>query len=1153
MQKTAFCRRPAYGGIRYVTKTLLVMKLTILFLTVALLNVHAKGLSQTVTFSGKNVGIKSVFAAVEKQTGYFFVYNDPLVKALGNVNVQADKLPLKDFLDLLFRDLQLDYAIRSKTILLFRKAPVITAPGNGTVYNTYPPPLIAVLGRVFTEDGQPLEGATITNLRTKKSIVSGSDGNFTWAAEEGDVLKVTYVDHHAQEVIVKRPPEAGKPFMVSIVLKPAVSNLNQTVVNGIYKRPVENYTGAAQTYTVEQLRTVNNTNVLSALRSLDASFQLPSDIKFGSDPNHLPQIQVRGSNSIANANLTSQYGYINNPPLFILDGFEVPLQTIYDLDMNRVSKLTILKDAAATAIYGSKAANGVLVIETVQPKKGRLRLTYNNNLSVSTPDLTSYHLLNASQKLQLEKAAGIYNTTPQIGIQGQEALDQLYNHRLAEERRGVNTYWLSQPLTTEFSQKHSLYVDGGDDYMRYGVDISYNRNGGVMKGSKRDNLAGGIHLIYHKDKLQFTNYLSVIYNNSVSSPYGNFSQYAQLNPYLRPHDSVTGAVPKILENAWYDNIGRVYSNDIYNPMYDATLKTKNNTGYLRVTDNFQADWNIQESLKLSTRFSLYSQKNSGNLFLPADAVEFVNTPDSLFSTRGYYQQMTGQASSYQADVFLNYGKNFGKHTVFATAGGHIQQDRSYYNTVTVQGFPNSSMDDILFGLQYPVNDKPAGSESIARLISYYANVSYAYDYRYLLDVSFRRDGSSLFGTDQHYAPFWSVGAGWNLHKEKFLDLPRVINRFKLRASYGSTGSQNFPSFAASQAYSYLTGFRYLNHIGATMISLGNSDLKWQQTNKLNAGTDIELFNGRIQATFNYYIEKTDNLFTPVNTTPSTGFSSYYANLGKVQNKGYEVYLTTFLLKDERKNVFWSFYANLLHNENKLLKISDALKTQNDKAVDQQTKPDNPITAPVLQYKEGQSVSTIYAVRSLGIDPSTGNEIFLTRDGKQTYRWSPLDEVPVGDNAPKVTGNLGTNFMYKGASVNVSMRTELGGQMYNSTLADRVENADPHNNVDIRVLTDRWQKPGDVAAYKGVATLDGQTRSDITRATSRFIQKNSTLYCDAITLGYLFPQRLTNRWKMSRLQCYLYINNPFVVSSIRQERGLDYPFARNYSFSMQLGF
>jgi len=1151
MQKTAICRRSAYGGNRYVTKTLLVMKLTIIFLTVALLNVHAEGLSQTVTFSGKNVGIKSVFAAIEKQTGYFFVYNDPLVKDLRTVTVQADKLPLKEFLDLLFKDLQLDYTIRSRTILLFHKTPtVIPPPTAGAIDADIATPPVNVMGVVRGEEGQPLEGATIYDKRSKKSTVTGSEGHFSMDANIGDVLLITYVNYYSQEVAVRNPAASDRTVFINIILKPAVSNLNQTVVNGIYRRPTENYTGAAQTYTIEQLRTVNNTNVLSALRSLDASFQMPSDIKFGSDPNHLPQIQVRGSNSIANADLTSQYGYISNPPLFILDGFEVPLQTIYDLDMNRISKLTILKDAAATAIYGSKAANGVLVIETVQPKKGRLRFSYNNNLSVNTPDLTSYHLLNAEQKLQLEKAAGIYNTTPQLGITAQETLDQIYNHRLAEAKRGVNTYWLSKPLATEFSQKHSVYLDGGDDYMRYGVDVSYAKNSGVMKGSKRDNLSGGVHLIYHKNKLQFTNYLSVIYNKSVSSPYGGFSRYASLNPYLRPVDSVTGKVPKILENA-YDEI--VWPTVTYNPMYDATLKTRNDNSYTRVADNFQADWNILESLKLSTRFSMYNQKISGNVFLPADATAFVNTPDSLFSTRGYFQQTTGQMSSYQADVFLNYGQTFGRHTVFGTAGSHIQQDKTYTNTITVQGFPNSSMDDILFGLQYPINEKPTGAESISRLISYYANLSYAYDYRYLVDLSFRTDGSSVYGNNQHYAPFWSAGLGWNIHKEKFVNIPRMINRLKLRASYGSTGSQNFPSFAASQTYAYLTGYRYLNSIGATMISLGNNDLKWQQTNKANAGADIELLNGRIQATFNYYVEKTNNLFTTVNTTPSSGFSSYYANLGKVQNKGYEVYLTTFMLKNEKTNVYWSFYANLLHNENKLLKISDALKAQNDKAVDQQTKSDNPITAPVLQYKEGQSVSTIYAVRSLGIDPSTGNEIFLTRDGKQTYLWNPLDEVPVGDNQPKVTGNIGTNFMYKGASINVSMRTELGGQMYNGTLADRVENADPHNNVDVRVLTDRWQKPGDVARYKGIATLDGQTRTDITRATSRFIQKNNTLYCDAITLGYLFPNRLTSRLKMSRLQCYVYINNPFVVSSIRQERGLDYPFARNYSFSLQLGF
>ena len=1149
MQKTAIGSGIAHGGNRTITKTclpvrqaLLVMKLIVVLLTAAFLNVSAEGLSQNVSYAGKNADIRSVFLEVEKQTGYLFVYNEPVLQNAKPVSVRANNLPLHEFLSLLFKEQPVDYMVRSKTILLFRKSPIaVEAPARMFIIGT--PPVPTVTGVVTDENGKPMQGATVTVKHTKLAVVTGNDGRFSITATVGDVLVVTFVNYESQEVKV-----TDKPLRIS--LKPQVVKLEDAVVNGIYKRPAENYTGAAQSYTIEDLRKVNNTNVLAAIRSLDASIQMPANINAGSDPNQLPQIQVRGANSIANTDLTSQYGYVSNPPLLILDGFEVPLQRIYDLDMNRVARVTILKDAAATSIYGSKAANGVLVIETLQPKKGRLQFGYNNNISVNTPDLTSYHLLNSEQKLQLEQAAGVYNTNPSLGIVVKEERERLYNQRLAEARRGVNTYWLSQPLQTSYGQRHSIFLNGGDDYMRYGVDLAYNHAPGVMKGSKRENLSGGINLMYHRDNLLFTNYLSVTQNNSVNSPYGSFSQYARMNPYWRAVDSITGKVNKILQGA--DEAAR-WDYIAYNPLYNSTLKTHNKSSYLNITNNFQADWNVLPTLKFSTRFSMYTQKNEGVVFLPADAVEFVNTPDSLFSTRGYFNQTTGNNSSYQGDVFLNYGENFGKHTVFATGGYHIQQDKTYTNTVSVQGFPNSDMDDILFGLQYPVNQKPSGSETILRLVSYYGNLSYAYDYRYLVDISFRTDGSSLFGSNKHFAPFWSVGLGWNLHKEKFVKIPDVINRLKLRASYGSTGSQNFPSFASAQTYTYLTSSRYLDNIGAGMLTLGNPELRWQQTNKLNLGADLEFFKGRIQATVNYYQEKTDDLFTTINTTPSSGFSYYYANLGMVQNRGIELYLTAFVLKNEAKNIYWSFYANMLHNQNRLLRISDALKAQNDKALSEQTKEANPITAPVLQYKEGQSISTIYAVRSLGIDPSTGNEIFLTRDGQQTYRWSPLDEVPVGDNQPKVNGNLGTNFVYKGASINISMRTELGGQVYNRTLADRVENADPVYNVDERVLTDRWQKPGDHARFKGLATIEGTTRSDITKASSRFIQDNNTLYCDAITLGYLFPRKLTTKWRMSRFQCYFYINNPFVVSSVKQERGLDFPFARNYALSLQLGF
>jgi TonB-linked SusC/RagA family outer membrane protein len=1124
-----------------VQKIVLVMKLTVVLLFAALFSAHAEGTAQQVTLSGKNLTLQQVFSAVKKQTGYVVFGNEELFSVSSTFSLSANKVPLNELLETVLKDLPFEYSISGKTVFISRLRSSLSAQQlayHQLIMNTAPPPIRI---QVTDAGGIPLAGASVTNKTSGISLATDQKGSVVMSVNIGDELELQFVGFEKRTVTVK-----GIATLF-VRLTPEVSSLNEAVVNGIYKRPVQNYTGAAQTYTVDELRKVNNTNILAALRSLDASFQMPSDLNFGSDPNHLPQMQVRGSNSIANTDLTSQYGYVSNPPLFILDGFEVPLQKIYDLDMNRVSRLTILKDAAATAIYGSKAANGVLVIETLQPKKGKLRLSYNNNLSINMPDLTSYHLLNSMQKLELEKAAGVYNTTVGLGIAGQETLDQLYHRRRAEAQRGVNTYWLSQPLKTAFGHKHSIYLEGGDDYMRYGADLSYNNNAGVMKGSSRDNLSGGVHLIYRKNNLQFTNYLSVSYNKAKNSPYGDFSQYAKINPYWRVLDSTSGKIAKVLQG--YDD--PTWSTMVYNPMYNTTLKTENSTSYTNIIDNFQADWTIRPEFKLSARFSLNTMQNSGTVFLPADAIEFVNTPDSLFSTRGYFRQTKGTTNSFQGDLFLNYSKSLRKHTFYATGGYHAQQDKSYYNTVSVQGFPNDNMNDLLFGLQYPVNEKPTGAENIVRQISYYANLSYVFDQRYLFDVSFRNDGSSLFGSARQYAPFWSVGAGWNLHKESFLHLPAVINRFKLRASFGSTGSQNFPPFAASQTYQYMTTKRYLDNIGASLITLGNTDLKWQQTNKINAGTDIELFNGRMQTTLNYYVETTNGLFTTISSVPSSGFPSYYANLGKVQNKGIEIYLTAFLIKNEKKGLIWSINTNLIHNQNKLLQISEGLKAQNDKALSEQTKSTSPVTAPVLQYKEGQSVSTIYAVRSMGIDPSTGNEILLTRDGKQTYIWDPVDQVPVGDNQPKVNGNIGSNLMYKGFSLNVIMRTELGGQMFNRTLVDRVENAEPRLNVDERVLTDRWKKPGDMALYKGLANIAGETRRDITKASSRFIQKNNNLYCDAITLGYLFPRKLIQNWKLSRLQTYFYINNPFVVSSIRQERGLDYPFARNYALSIQL--
>lgn len=1123
---------------RNFAKHLLNISSGMILLMAFLMSVPVAGQSQSITVSDKNIPITKVISIIEKQTGYSVFFNKKDLKGAQNISLIVTQMPLVNFLEVAFKNQPFNFFIEDKTVVLTRKPQHSSADSSSSTLDLSGLAVAEISGRVTSsKDNKPLEGVTISVKNANAATFSNVQGTFKLKLPEGaTTILFRCLGFKQKEATLKE-----KQIVYNMQLEPEVQGLSTVVVNGIYERPVSNYTGAAKSFTIKQLQEVGNRNVLEALKSMDPSFRIPENIKFGSDPNKLPDIQMRGSNSLPN--LKNQYTESPNLPLFILDGFEATLQKIYDLDMNRIAKVTLLKDASATAIYGSRAANGVVVIDTRQPKKGKLQLSYSSNYTLTMPDLTSYDLLNAAEKLQLEKVSGIYNGT---SINDQQSKAELYSKRLGEVKRGVNTYWLSQPLRTAFGHKQSLYLEGGDDYVRFGVDFSYNNdNNGVMKGSGRTNYEGGMNLIYRRSNLLFRNYLSVSYNKSTESPFGSFGTFARLNPYWRVTDS-SGHIPKVLDDS--GNQGTIYS-----PMYNATLKNKNFSDYLNVANNFEVNWNILEALKVVARLGFYTQKDNSEQFYSAGSTQFATgyTGDDFFN-RGSYTVNKGNTVSYQGDLNVNYGNSFGKNVLYATAGLHIEQFSSQDMGVVAVGFPNEHLDNIAYAYQYQPNSKPSSNESVIHKIGILANASYAYDSRYLLDLSLRTDGSSQFGTNRRFAPFWSIGAGWNVNKEKFMQRFTWMDQFKLRASYGVTGSQNFPAYMSLQSYQYFTNERYRAGIGAYLLGLGNPDLQWQQSLKTNIGTDITLFNSRLSVTANYYVENSNSLITSISTPPSMGFNSYNANLGQVQNRGYEAYIKFNLVKNEKKSIFWSIYTDLFHNDNKIVKISDALKQQNEDQLTKQTG-STPVTTPVILFQEGQSINTIYAVPSSGIDPSNGYEIFRKKDGSPTYTWDPHDQAPAGNSDAFMYGTFGTNFLYQGFSINMAFRTNLGGQQYNQTLADRVENANPNYNVDRRVLEQRWQKPGDFTYFKGVADVNGFTRTDMTKASSRFVQDNNILYCDGITLGYRFPSVLTKKWKMENLQTYFYINNPFIISSIKQERGLDYPFARTYSLSIQAGF
>ena len=1029
--------------------------------------------------------------------------------------------PFESALQMLLSEKPLDYKIDGNlvTISLMREG------SRGTNRD--------ITGIVVDEQGEPLPGATITNVKGRNdretfAVITDANGHFKLTLlSDVRQLEVSYVGFETKLVSL-----LGSMSNYRITLRPDSKAIDEVVVTGVFERKANTYTGAVTTLKGEELQRVGNVNVLQSLKNIDPSFIQLENLAAGSNPNALPDFQLRGTSTISS--VQGEYASSANQPLFILDGFETELTKILDLDMNQVESVTTLKDATAKAIYGSKAANGVIVIETKRPESGKMRITYTGSMSLEVPDLTSYDLTNAAETLEVERMAGLFTSD---NAKSQVALDQTYTEKLRELLAGVETDWLAQPVHNGFGHKHSLYLEGGDKAMQYGVNLSFNRIGGAMKGSDRNTFSGGITLAYRIKNFQFRDKLTVDYNKSHNSPYGTFDQYYQMNPYSRLRDE-SGEL--IRSYSYMNNSGE--SAAYYNPLYNTTLNTIDETGYTTITNDFYLEWFINEQLKLTGRFGIINKNSTVDQFKPANHTAFISQTDEF--RRGSYYQQNGRTTDISADLGLQWSKQWAQHLVFVNGQVSMSDNTYNYTGVTAEGFPNDFMDDIKFGVQYAKESKPTGSEGISRNCGGLLSLNYSFDERYLFDANYRLMGSSEAGKDNRWGSFWSVGAGWNAHNEAFLKDVEWLNRLKLRASYGFTGSQGFSSYDAMPTFVYYSNRSYNGGIGSYIQGLANEALKWQEKYDTNIGIDLSLFKNRLTGRFDYYIANTKGMVTSVSVPYTTGFSTYVANLGETENKGVELYLN-YRVYDGGRN-YVNVFASAAHNKNKLKKISNSLRAWNE--AQDAAALENKTTAPQVKYYEGCSMTSIWAVPSLGIDPQNGKEIFVKRDGTVTYEYDVNDQVVCGDTQPKWNGNFGLNGEINGWGWNVTMNYRWGGQLYNQTLVDKVENAQMQYNTDRRVLTDRWQKAGDVALYKAITDLS------TTYPTSRFVQDYTLFTLSSLTLYYDFRNcPFVKHSFLERLKVSAYTNDLFVISSVKTERGTDYPFARTFSLSAQVTF
>lgn len=538
-----------------------------------------------VTLDLKDVPMETFLNTVKQKAGINMLYNSQMFKGVEPVTVKATNEPWKELLDRVLSPKGFTYATKDGIVVIKKKDQKTRT----------------LEGKVVDEQGGELPGVTVLILGKERNIgtMTDADGAFSLGLPEGDVtIRLSFVGMQTLEI------HTGKLNLDKVhtfKLKPDSKQLEEVVVTGYAKISKNSFTGTSVTVSADQLMSVSKTNVLGALQTFDPSFRIAENNLVGSNPNNVPELYIRGRSGIGTTQLDAQSlsktSLKNNPnlPTFIMDGFEISVQKLYDMDPSRIESITILKDAAATAMYGSRAANGVVIITTVTPKAGKVNIDYNFTGTLEYPDLTDYNMMNAREKLETEVAAGMFKAKPEAGASEQNRLDQIYNRKLNNVVRGVDTYWLSKPLRTVFNHKHSLYLDGGTDDLRWGADFSYNSGDGVMKGSYRDRMSGGLSLSYRFGAFQVKNYFSYTYTKSEESPYGSFSDYTSKLPYDEYLD----------ENGNYLETTTSWTGGTEeNPLYEATLKSYDRSKSWELINNTELLWNIDNYWLLKGQFSV---------------------------------------------------------------------------------------------------------------------------------------------------------------------------------------------------------------------------------------------------------------------------------------------------------------------------------------------------------------------------------------------------------------------------------------------------------------------------------------------------------------------------------------------------------------------
>lgn len=1083
-----------------------IMKFLVLFLCMFVYQSFSATMAQQtkVTLNCNSVSLEQIIMDLKKQTNLNYFYKKEDVSKYKNVTANFKNELLANVLKKVLKSTNLTFEINNN-IILIKKSKL-----------TYTSQVKKITGTVVDEKGNPLPGVTVVVKGTSQGISTDLNGKFKIDLPKAKDLALvfTFIGMESQTVKITNQTT------LKVVMKEKASEIDEVVVNGYFERSKETFTGASTTVTGEQIKQISNTNLIQALAAITPGMYVVENNAQGSNPNAIPQIIIRGTTSLVDEDNADA-----NNPLIVLDGVVISMEELYDLEIEDIDRIDVLKDAAATSIYGDEAANGVIVVTRKRVKDAKLKVRYNFTPNYAIPDITSIELTNAKQKLELERLAGLYETKD-------GSMDAAYQKKLNDVNNGVNTDWIAKPLRVSLSHNHSLSLSGRSNDLSYRVSGNFKDSYGVMKGDNRKGYGLNLYLGYFKSKkLRVSFRSSFSMSQSKNSPYGNFADYTKINPYNPVYDEYGDYIKQF----YFDPVNQS-GNPVDNPLYNASLSSFSKRKSLSVNNSVNAKWEVSKDLQLTSQLSYNTAFSYSDAFVSPDDSQYIK---STLIQRGSYKASASRRSGWSAKINARYRLMLGEQSYMTiNAGAEAKKNKSNSHSTIGNGFKKDWMTDLDFAL----TTDGSGNERLSSSVGFYASTNLSYKMRYNFDFNARTSGSSKYGRDNKWGPFLSGGFSWNIHKESFMDFD-WLNSLRFRVSSGYTGSSSFNPYQAITVYNYKDGYDQYTGIGAIPENMGNPDLKYQRTLNTNYGLTASILNNRISFGVDYYTQLTKDVVMSVDVPPSIGVKTVKVNYGELKNSGYDFNISGQIINN--KDYYWAVSFTASHVMDRIEKISEEMVKNYS---ENNTYDNNAIKEPSLLLREGGSQYDIYGVRSAGVDPATGKEIYIDKNGNYTFEHSGDDVTVIGNTNPTLRGAINTNFRIKNFSVNVVSQYTFGSDKYNSTIFSKVENIDPYHNVDERAFTQRWKSPGDLTWFEGL-----REKANSNDYSSRFVQKYDEFYISNINFAYEFKPQFLKKWGVKKLRIAYGMTDILRLSTVKFERGTSYPYNRTFNISIRPTF